>query len=104
MRVPTPNGAKSSRWVDVVGTKDGQVRMYQVGKQNLDGTPVAREVGALDDIEGATGVRPTFVPYNAGEPDFVPAYLAPAVAPGEGVAPGDGDVPVEPVEPEIIPE
>ena len=29
--------------------------MYQIGRQNLDGTPVAREVQALDDIEGATG-------------------------------------------------
>ncbi len=98
VRVPTPNGAKSSRWVDVVGTKNGETRMYQIGRQNMDGTPVAREVQALDDIEGATGIRPNFLPYNIGEPNFgVPG--ATDIAPG--VTPGEGEVPVEP---EIIPE
>ena len=98
VRVPTPNGAKSSRWVDVVGTRNGETRMYQIGRQNLDGTPVAREVQALDDIEGATGIRPNFLPYNVGEPNFgVPG--ATDIAPG--VTPGEGEVPVDP---EIIPE
>ena len=99
VRVPTPNGAKSSRWVDVVGTRNGDTRMYQIGRQNLDGSPVAREVQALDDIEeGFTGIRPNFLPYNVGEPNFgVPG--ATDIAPGEGVTPGE-----VPVEPEIIPE
>ena len=100
VRIPTPKGAKSSRWVDVVGTRDGETRMYQIGRQNLNGTPVAREVQALDDIEGATGIRPNFLPYNIGEPNFgVPGVID--IAPGEGVTPGEGTVPVEP---EIIPE
>jgi hypothetical protein len=100
VRIRTRNGAKYWRWVDVVGTRNGEVRMYQVGRQNLDGTPVAREVQALDDIEEATGIRPDFVPYNIGEPNFgVPG--ATDIAPGEGVTPGEGEVPVEP---EIIPE
>jgi hypothetical protein len=100
VRIPTPNGAKSSRWVDVVGTRNGDMRMYQIGRQNLDGTPVAREVQALDDIEGATGIRLDFLPYNIGEPNFdVPGVTD--VSPGEGVTPGEGEVPIEP---EIIPE
>jgi RHS repeat-associated protein len=94
VRIPTPNGAKSSRWVDVVGTRGSETRMYQIGRQNLDGTPVAREAQALDDIEGATGIRPNFVPYNFGEPNF-------SVPGATDIAPGEGEVPVEP---EIIPE
>jgi hypothetical protein len=100
VRIPTPNGAKSSRWVDVVGTRNGETRMYQIGRQNMDGTPVAREVQALDDIEGATGIRPNFLPYNIGEPHFG-APGATDIAPGEGVTPGEGEVPAVP---EIIPE
>ncbi len=44
--------------------KTGKVEQVQVGKQNQNGTPVAREVKALNDIEKATGTRPKFVPYN----------------------------------------
>jgi hypothetical protein len=74
--------------------------MYQIARQNMDGTLVAREVQALDDIEGATGIRPNFLPYNIGEPNFgVPG--ATDIAPGEGIARGEGEVPVEPG---IIPE
>ena len=100
VRILTPNGAKSSRWVDVVGTRNGEVRMYQIGRQNLDGTPVAREVEAADDIEGAAGLRPNFLPYNIGAPNFgVPPVTD--IAPGQGIMPGEGEVPIEP---EIIPE
>jgi RHS repeat-associated protein len=65
-KVDTPGGEKDSRFVDVVGKdKDGNVvEMHQVGKQNQDGTPVARERRAMDDIEKATGQRPQFHPYN----------------------------------------
>ncbi|MEZ4297500.1 MAG: hypothetical protein R3B70_21240 [Polyangiaceae bacterium] len=34
------------------------------GRQTKAGQPVAREAQALDDIEEATGTRPTFHPYN----------------------------------------
>jgi hypothetical protein len=64
--VETPGGAKEKRFVDVVG-KDAEgnvVEMHQVGKQTKGGTPVSREVKALDDIERAAGTRPKFHPYN----------------------------------------
>ena len=43
----------------------GRVEEYwQVGRQTQAGVPVARETRALDDIQGALGVRPNFRPYN----------------------------------------
>ncbi|OCA77103.1 hypothetical protein BBI01_01175 [Chryseobacterium artocarpi] len=70
VKVPTPDGSKSKRFIDVQGTnpKTGEVRQVQVGKQNKNGTPVSRERKALDDIEQATGTRPEFVPYNKVQP------------------------------------
>lgn len=65
-KVSTPGGAKGTRYVDVVG-RDAQgnvVEMHQVGRQTKGGQPVSRERKALDDIEGATGTRPTFHPYQ----------------------------------------
>jgi Pretoxin HINT domain len=65
-KVSTTGGTKGTRYVDVVA-KDAQgkvVEMHQVGKQTQGGAPVAREVKALDDIQGSTGVRPTYHPYN----------------------------------------
>jgi hypothetical protein len=41
--------------------------MYQVGDQNKDGSPIAREKSALDDIEKATGIRPQFEDKGVGE-------------------------------------
>ena len=41
-----------------------QVIQGGIGKENKNGTPVAREVRAMDDIASATGFRPSFVPYN----------------------------------------
>lgn len=65
--IPTPNGAKGYRFADVYGKNDstGEVRMYQVGRTNANGTPVSREVQAMDDIEGSTGIRPQFIDYNS---------------------------------------
>ena len=65
-RIETPGGAKEARYVDVVGRDAGRnvVEMHQIGRQTKAGQPVSREVQALDDIENATGVRPTFHPYN----------------------------------------
>ena len=64
--VKTPEGEKSKRFIDVQGTNTstGEVKRVQVGKQNQNGTPVARERRAIDDIEKADGNRPEFVPYN----------------------------------------
>lgn len=66
IKVDTPKGEKSKRYIDLQGKnpKTGEVKQVQVGKQNLNKTPVARERRALDDIEQATGKRPEFVPYN----------------------------------------
>nr|WP_233174312.1 DUF6443 domain-containing protein [Elizabethkingia sp. ASV34] len=70
VKIDTPLGSKSKRFVDIQGTnpKTGEVRQVQVGKQNQNGTPVSRERKALDDIEQATGKRPEFAPYNQLKP------------------------------------
>jgi hypothetical protein len=68
LMVPTPGGAKSRRFLDIVGRsrETGAVlEMHQVGRQTKRGLPVSREVRALDDIQSAMGLRPTFHPYNA---------------------------------------
>jgi len=64
--IKTLGGEKSRRAVDVRGINPttGEVKDIQVGRQNKNGTPVAREKRALDDIEKATGQRPIFRPYN----------------------------------------
>jgi hypothetical protein len=64
-RVLTPSGSKGSRYVDVIAEDDqGRVvEMHQVGRQTKAGF-LSRENRALNDIEGATGVRPKFHPYN----------------------------------------
>ena len=64
--IKTLGGEKSRRAVDVRGINPttGEVKDIQVGRQNKNGTPVARERRALDDIEKATGQRPIFIPYN----------------------------------------
>ena len=67
LKVKTPDGEKGSRYVDAYGKdpKTGKVvETHQVGKQTKKGEPIARERRALDDIEGATGKRPDFHPYN----------------------------------------
>jgi RHS repeat-associated protein len=66
VEVKTPGGNKEKRYVDVEGKnpQTGEVKQVQVGKQNKNGTPVSREVKAMNDIEKATGNRPDFRPYN----------------------------------------
>jgi hypothetical protein len=66
VKVNTPNGEKSKRYIDLEGKnpKTGEVKQIQVGKQNKNGTPVARERRAINDIKTATGKKPDFVPYN----------------------------------------
>ena len=55
-RVDTPNGLKSSRYVDVGVTKNGKlVKGYQVGVSTKSGIPVSRERKAMKDIAEALG-------------------------------------------------
>ncbi len=76
VEVKTPGGTKEKRYIDVEGKdpKTGKTEQVQVGKENKNGTPVSRERKALDDVEKATGVRPTFVPYKPASPP-APSYL-----------------------------
>jgi len=97
VQIKTPKGAKSSRWADLVGTKNGETVYVQVGKQNQDGTPVSREVQAADDIEGATGIRPTFVPYNIPGPTPVAPVDGPIDGPAGTDIPIGGDLPIDPI-------
>lgn len=63
--IQTPGGSKSRRRPDIHTTDpDGNDYYENVGRANQDGSPVARERRALDDIENATGTRPKFTPYN----------------------------------------
>ena len=68
-RFSTPNGSKSYRCADVVEVVNGNVtNIYQVGKVNQNGTPVSREVKAINDIMASpdyNGARITFIPYNS---------------------------------------
>jgi hypothetical protein len=66
-RIPTPGGAKSARFVDVVAINPATelpVEYYQVGKQTLAGNPISREVRAIRDIQQETKQPITFKPYN----------------------------------------
>jgi RHS repeat-associated protein len=65
--IKTPNGAKPYRFADVrsYDPKTGETRFFQAGKTLADNkTPVPREVQAMDDIQGAKGIRPQFVDYE----------------------------------------
>jgi len=63
-RIDLANGDK--RYADVVGIdpNGNLAEIHQIGKQNQDGTPVAREQRAIKDIEEATGIKVTFTAYN----------------------------------------
>ncbi len=58
-------GSKTSRRPDIT-TKapDGSTYHENVERGNADGTPVARERRALDDIEKALGKRPGYTTYQ----------------------------------------
>ena len=77
VEVKTPGGTKEKRYIDVEGKdpKTGKTEQVQVGKENKNGTPVSRERKAMDDVEKATGVRPTFMPYNPPPAAPAPSYL-----------------------------
>jgi RHS repeat-associated protein len=104
VKVPTPMGAKQTRYVDVVGVKKdtGETKMYQVGDRNKDGQPVVREKSALDDIEQATGVRPQFEDKSLGSQlENIEMGPTPNSMTTEGTA--EGDVVGEPESPIEIP-
>ena len=69
----TPNGEKSSRFADVVEINNGKVvKIYQAGKINKNGTPVSREVRAINDIQNSqkyieNKVPIYFIPYNTAD-------------------------------------
>jgi RHS repeat-associated protein len=59
-----PGGHKRFRRPDIVyQTPDGEVRAVNVGRTRSDGSPVQREVEAIEDLEAA-GVPTEFVPYD----------------------------------------
>jgi hypothetical protein len=66
---------------------------------NLDGTPVAREVDAMDDIQGASGIRPSFLPYNTSEFEgHMPTTLMPGGLRGNAELPtevGETEIPLD---------
>jgi len=65
IKIPTVGGFLSFRRPDIVmRAPDGSLYYENVGRGNLNGTPIAREVRALDDLERALGIRPVFTPYN----------------------------------------
>jgi hypothetical protein len=53
-----------SRYADVAGLdeNDKPIEYHQAGRTNKNGTPVARERRAMDDIERATGIKVIFHP------------------------------------------
>lgn len=62
--VPTPGGHKQARRPDIL-YKDscGTTRACNIGKTKSDGTPVTREVKAMEDLNGA-GLPTTFEKYD----------------------------------------
>ena len=69
VKYSTPGGDKTYRYADAVEEVNGNVtNIYQVGKVNQNGTPVSREVKAINDIMASpayNGAPITFVPYNS---------------------------------------
>lgn len=57
-----PGGTKDRR-PDIVATKDGKVKVVNVGKQKADGNPIKREAEAKKDLEKIFD-DVEFVPYN----------------------------------------
>jgi RHS repeat-associated protein len=61
----TPGGCKGCRRPDITTrAPDGTIYRENVGRSTSSGSPVPREAEALNDIQGATGQRPAFTPYN----------------------------------------
>jgi len=70
VRIETPNGRKGSRRADAVGTNPdtGETEIVQVYRPTAGGNIPQREKNAAEDIEKATGVKPTMVPVRPVPP------------------------------------
>jgi hypothetical protein len=55
-------GGGKYRYPDIIATKNGITRFYQIGRQTMAGKPIARELRALRDL-GRTGITTFFIPY-----------------------------------------
>lgn len=63
--IPTPGGCKTCLRPDITMTRlDGSTYRENVGRTLADGSPVPREVSALDDLEAAIGTRPGYTAYD----------------------------------------
>lgn len=63
--VKTPGGVKSGRRPDIIyETPEGERRGRNIGRTKADGTPVPREVDALNDLNGPGKLPTDFVPYD----------------------------------------
>jgi len=63
--IDTTGGGKNGRRPDIIYEKpDGSWGAVNVGKTKADGTPVPREVKALEDLNGPGGLPTDFVPYD----------------------------------------
>ncbi|MBI2424690.1 MAG: PKD domain-containing protein [Candidatus Hydrogenedentes bacterium] len=63
--VETRGGEKPGRRPDIIySTPEGELRGVNVGRTNADGTPVSREVGALNDLNGPGQLPTVFLPYD----------------------------------------
>ena len=60
-RVMIGNG--KYRYPDIIATKNGMTRYYQIGRRTATGRPVARELRALRDL-GRQSAAVYFIPYN----------------------------------------
>jgi RHS repeat-associated protein len=62
--IPTPSGRKTARRPDILHeTPDGDIKATNVGRTKADGTPVKREVEAMEDLN-IEGIPTDFVPYD----------------------------------------
>jgi hypothetical protein len=61
--IQTPGGHRSTRRPDILyRTPEGELRGINVGRTRADGTPVRREVRALEDLNGPGNLPTIFVP------------------------------------------
>ena len=74
----TNNGYKTRRFADAVEVVDGEItRIYQIGKVNKNGMPIAREIKANEDImksDKYNGVPIFFIPYNIDMGEIIYDY------------------------------
>ena len=63
--IRTVGGKKGGRRPDIeYRTPGGEIRAKNIGKRLANGTPVLRELYALDDLNGPGGLPTDFIPYD----------------------------------------